>query len=73
RHHAYESAKLYKERTKLIHDSRLKSGKDFRVGDQVLLYNSRLKLFPGKLRSRWSGPFTVTQVFPYGTIEVSAL
>jgi hypothetical protein len=70
RHHAYENAKLYKERTKLIHDSRLKPGKDFKVGDQVLLYNSRLKLFPGKLRSRWSGPFTVTHVFPYGTIEV---
>ena len=37
----------------------------------MLLYNSRLRLFPGKLKSRWSGPFTVTQVFPYGTVEVT--
>ena len=36
----------------------------------MLLFNSRLKLFPGKLRSRWSGPFTVTKVYPYGAIEV---
>ncbi|XP_022853431.1 uncharacterized protein LOC111374907 [Olea europaea var. sylvestris] len=43
----------------------------FEVGQQVLLYNSRLKLFPGKLRSRWSGPYTVTKVLPYGAIQVS--
>ena len=36
----------------------------------MLLFNSRLKLFPGKLRSRWSGPFKVKKVFPYGTIEI---
>ena len=36
----------------------------------MLLYNSRLKLFPGKLKSRWSGPFIVTKVTPYGAIEV---
>ncbi|XP_022883120.1 uncharacterized protein LOC111399858 [Olea europaea var. sylvestris] len=41
------------------------------VGQQVLLYNSRLKLFPRKLRSRWSGPYTVTKVLPYGAIQVS--
>ncbi|GJW22088.1 reverse transcriptase domain-containing protein [Tanacetum coccineum] len=28
-------------------------------------------IFSGKLKSRWSGPFTVTQVFPYGTVELS--
>ncbi|GJS70545.1 reverse transcriptase domain-containing protein [Tanacetum coccineum] len=43
----------------------------FNVGDRVLLFNSRLKIFSGKLKSRWSGPFTITQVFPYGTIELS--
>ena len=32
-----------------------------------------LKLFPGKLKSRWSGPFTVTKVFPHGGAEVSHL
>nr|GEX99124.1 reverse transcriptase domain-containing protein [Tanacetum cinerariifolium] len=39
--------------------------------DQVLLFNSRLKNFSGKLKTRWSGPFTITHVFPYGTIELS--
>ncbi|GKE71448.1 hypothetical protein Tco_1529520, partial [Tanacetum coccineum] len=37
----------------------------------IKFFNSRLKIFSGKLKSRWSGPFTVTQVFPYGTIELS--
>ncbi|GJV27246.1 reverse transcriptase domain-containing protein [Tanacetum coccineum] len=43
----------------------------FNVGDRVLLFNSRLKIFSGKLKTRWSGPFTITKVFPYGTIELS--
>ncbi|CAL1397458.1 unnamed protein product [Linum trigynum] len=71
RYHAYENTKLYKERMKRLHDARLRGPKEFQVGNRVLLYNSRLKLFPGKLRSRWSGPYTVTQVFPYGTIEIA--
>ena len=71
REQAYESSKLYKERTKRIHDSKLKGNKEFKAGDQVLLYNSRLHLFPGKLRSRWSGPFTVTQVFSHGAVEIT--
>ncbi|KAK8957227.1 hypothetical protein KSP39_PZI000978 [Platanthera zijinensis] len=50
---AYESNKLYKERTKFYHDKKIKHPKDFKPGDQVLLYNSRLRLFPGKLKSRW--------------------
>ena len=40
------------------------------MGDVVLLFNSRLRLFPGKLKSRWSGPFEVTKVFPSGAIEI---
>ncbi|GJV42044.1 hypothetical protein Tco_1420484 [Tanacetum coccineum] len=43
----------------------------FNVGDRVLLFNSRLKIFSGKLKTRWTGPFTVAQVFPYGTVELS--
>nr|GEV42612.1 reverse transcriptase domain-containing protein [Tanacetum cinerariifolium] len=38
---------------------------------RVLLFNSRLKIFSGKLKTRWSGPLTITRVFPYGTIELS--
>nr|GEU76684.1 reverse transcriptase domain-containing protein [Tanacetum cinerariifolium] len=70
RDQAYENFVIYKERTKKLHDSKIKN-RIFNVGDQVLLFNSRLKIFSGKLKTRWSGPFTITQVFPYGTIEFS--
>nr|GEX57139.1 DNA-directed DNA polymerase [Tanacetum cinerariifolium] len=43
----------------------------FNIGDRVLLFNSRLKIFSGKLKSRWSGPFSISHVFPYGTVELS--
>nr|GEV85042.1 reverse transcriptase domain-containing protein [Tanacetum cinerariifolium] len=72
RDQAYENSLIYKERTKRIHDSNIKNHV-FNVGDRVLLFNSRLKIFSGKLKTRWSGPFTITQVFPYGTIELSQL
>nr|GEX18368.1 reverse transcriptase domain-containing protein [Tanacetum cinerariifolium] len=70
RDHAYENSLIYKEKTKRIHDSKIKNCV-FNVGDRVLLFNSRLKIFLGKLKTRWSGPFTITQVFPYGTVELS--
>ncbi|GJU13829.1 reverse transcriptase domain-containing protein [Tanacetum coccineum] len=70
RDHAYENSLIYKEKTKKIHDAKIKN-RVFNVGDQVLIFNSQLKIFSGKLKSRWSGPFTVTHVFPYGTIELS--
>ncbi|XP_058732958.1 uncharacterized protein LOC131604542 [Vicia villosa] len=66
---AYENAKIYKEITKKWHDKRI-SRKEFNVGDVVLLFNSRLKLFLGKLRSRWFGPFEVTKVYPNGAVEI---
>nr|GFA70159.1 reverse transcriptase domain-containing protein [Tanacetum cinerariifolium] len=67
---AYENYVIYKERTKKLHDSKIKNH-IFNVGDQVLLFKSRLKILSGKLKTRWSGPFTITRVFPYGTIELS--
>ena len=67
---AYESSKIYKEKTEAWHDKRI-SKREFEVGDRVLVFNTRLKLFPGKLRSRWTGPYTVIKVFPYGSLEVS--
>nr|GEV26449.1 reverse transcriptase domain-containing protein [Tanacetum cinerariifolium] len=67
---AYENSVIYKERTKKLHDSKIKN-RIFNVGDQVLLFNSRLKIFSGKLKTRWSGLFTITRVFPYGTIDLS--
>lgn len=52
------------------HDKRIQQ-REFHIGEKVLIYNSRLHLFPSKLRSRWYGPYTVTQVFPSGVLEVS--
>ena len=66
---SYENAKIYKERTKKWHDKHIIK-KEFKEGDQVLLFNSRLKLFPRKLKSRWLGPFLVKHVFPHGAINV---
>nr|GEX10588.1 reverse transcriptase domain-containing protein [Tanacetum cinerariifolium] len=70
RDQAYENSVIYKERTKKLHDSKIKN-RIFNVGNQVLLFNSRLKIFSRKLKTRWSGPFTITRVFPYGTIKLS--
>nr|GEZ58334.1 reverse transcriptase domain-containing protein [Tanacetum cinerariifolium] len=67
---AYENSLIYKEKMKKIHDSKIKN-RIFNVGDRVLLFNSRLKIFSSKLKTRWTRPFIVTQVFPYGTIELS--
>nr|GFB74612.1 reverse transcriptase domain-containing protein [Tanacetum cinerariifolium] len=36
----------------------------------MLLFNSRLKIFSGKLKSRWSGPFTISEIYPYGTTKL---
>nr|GEX92248.1 reverse transcriptase domain-containing protein [Tanacetum cinerariifolium] len=70
RDQAYENSLIYKERTKKLHDSKIKN-RIFNVGDQVLLFNSRLKIFSGKLKTRWSGPFTITEVYPYGTAKLA--
>nr|GEW16861.1 reverse transcriptase domain-containing protein [Tanacetum cinerariifolium] len=70
RDQAYENSLIYKEKTKRIHDSKIKD-RDFNIDDRVLLFNSRLKIFSGKLKSHWSGPFTISHVFPYGTVELS--
>nr|GEW98477.1 reverse transcriptase domain-containing protein [Tanacetum cinerariifolium] len=70
RDQAYENSLIYKEKTKRLHDSKIKDHV-FNIGDRVLLFNSRLKIFSGKLKSHWSGPFTISNVYPYGTIELS--
>nr|GFC45326.1 reverse transcriptase domain-containing protein [Tanacetum cinerariifolium] len=57
------------ERTKKLHDDKIKN-RIFNDGDQVLLFNSRLKIFSGKLKSRWSGPFTIAEIYPYGTAKL---
>ena len=62
---AFENAKIYREKVKRWHDKKL-SSRVFEPGQKVLLFNSRLKLFPGKLKSRWRGPYVITSVSPYG-------
>ena len=54
---------------KSYHDKNLIS-RDINSGQLVLLYNSRLKLFPGKLKPKWSGPFLVKNVSPHGAVEL---
>nr|GEU75568.1 reverse transcriptase domain-containing protein [Tanacetum cinerariifolium] len=68
RDQAYENSLIYKERMKKLHDAKIKN-RIFNVGDQVLLFNSRLKIFSGKLKSRWSGRFTIFEVYPYRTAK----
>src|SRR5919204_4627191 len=70
REKAYHSAKLYKERTKRWHDHQIKL-KEFQQGDQVLLFNPKVKLFgEGKLHSKWKGPYTVVDVSSHGAITI---
>nr|GFC05640.1 reverse transcriptase domain-containing protein [Tanacetum cinerariifolium] len=67
---AYENSLIYKEKTKRLHDSKIKD-RVFNIDVRVLFFNSQLKIFYGKLKSRWSGPFTISHVFPYGTVKLS--
>nr|GEV24263.1 reverse transcriptase domain-containing protein [Tanacetum cinerariifolium] len=66
----YENSLIYKEKTKRLHNSKIKD-RFFNIDDRVLLFNSRLKIFSGKLKSRWPGPFTISHVYPYGTVKLS--
>ena len=53
----------------MFHDKTI-ARKMFEPNQKVMLYSSRLHLFPGKLRSRWTAPFIVKVVFPYGAVEI---
>ena len=70
REKAYHNAKLYKEIAKRWHDKKILH-KEFKIGDKVLLFNSRVKLFGnGKLRSKWDRPYKVTEVAPHGAVTI---
>ncbi|KAL1534123.1 hypothetical protein AAHA92_31518 [Salvia divinorum] len=66
---SYDSAMWYKERTKLWHDKNLRN-KELHVGQKVLMFQSRLKLMPGKLKSKWVGPFTIVALRANGAVEL---
>ncbi|RVW13142.1 hypothetical protein CK203_104959 [Vitis vinifera] len=69
RNDGYINSKIAKERLKRWHNQ-LVSRKDFQKGQRVLLYDSKLHIFPGKLKSRWIGPFTIHQVHSNGVVEL---
>ncbi|XP_058222963.1 uncharacterized protein LOC131332682 [Rhododendron vialii] len=69
RRDAYDYTNIYKSKVKEFHDKNIQR-KNFEVGQKVLLYNSKLHVFPGKLQSRWEWPYVVHKVFPHGAIEV---
>nr|GEW71640.1 reverse transcriptase domain-containing protein [Tanacetum cinerariifolium] len=69
---SYENSLIYKEKTKRLHDLKIKD-RVFNIEDRVLLFKSRLKIFSGKLKSYGPGPFTISYVFRYGTVELSHL
>ena len=69
RNEAYDNAIIYKNKTNRWHDQRILR-KEFKVGELVLLYNSRLRRFLGKLKSRWSSPFAITAVTPFGVVTL---
>ncbi|RDX73347.1 hypothetical protein CR513_47066, partial [Mucuna pruriens] len=66
---AYENARIYKQKVKRFHDQKILR-KDFHIGQKVLLFNSRLNLIIGKLRSKWDVPFVVTNIFPHGAVQL---
>ena len=68
RNEAYDNARIYKDKTKKWHDQKILR-KEFKEGEQVLLYNSNLKLIPRKLKSRWSGLYTVITRTPFGEVK----
>ena len=69
RNDAYFNSKIAKDKLKKLHDH-LIARKNFKQGDQVLLYDSKLHIFPGKLKLRWTGPFTIQEVYLNGSIDL---
>ena len=69
RNDAYINSKIAKEKLKRWHDQ-LISRKDFQNGQRVLIYDSKLHIFSGKLKSRWIGHFTIHQVHSNGVVEL---
>ncbi|GJU11235.1 reverse transcriptase domain-containing protein [Tanacetum coccineum] len=70
RHQAYENSRLYKARTKVWHDRKLRMRKEFKHGNKVLLFHSKYKFKQPKLRSRWLGPYVVKHQYPSGYVEL---
>ena len=59
-----------KKKVKRWHDKRIQK-REFNIGDCVLLYNSRLRFFAGKLLSKWEGPCVIEEVYCSGVIKIN--
>ena len=59
---------MLKEKVKIWHDRKIKK-REFKIGDRVLLYNSRFKFSAGKLVSKWQGPLIIQDIYPSGAIR----
>ncbi|GJR36771.1 reverse transcriptase domain-containing protein [Tanacetum coccineum] len=70
RHQAYENSRLYKARTKVWHDRKLRIRKEFKRGNKVLLFHSKYNFKQPKLRSRWLGPYVVKHQYLSGYVEL---
>ncbi|XP_076902695.1 uncharacterized protein LOC143557527 [Bidens hawaiensis] len=69
RDEAYECASEFKDKLKKVHDTKTRK-RTFEVGREVWLYNSSLKLFPNKLKSKWMGRYIITRVVRFGDVEI---
>ena len=70
RNEAYMNSKFFKDQLKRWHDQ-IVLRKEFQKGQKVLLYDSKLHIFPGRLKSRWNGPYLVHKVHSNGIIEIA--
>jgi hypothetical protein len=61
--------RLFKEKFKTWQDRKIEK-KEFKQGDKILLFNSRLKLFAGNLRSKWEEPYDVEEAYPSGAVKL---
>ena len=65
------SAISHKEKMKKETEQKI-AKQEFMVGDLVLIDSSGVPCLPGKLKSKWTGPYLITQVFPHGAVELKA-
>ena len=73
RRDSLERTEAVQENRKLIYDRKLPVDTNVANGDLVLIFDSRYKDFPGKLHTRWIGPFQVCEIYPNGSLQLTDL